>query len=119
MIGAMPATIPESTKTSLQQRLTARAQERWPALTKVQVRFRGRFAYVDAALDSGEVLALCRLRYVGSATVWGFAIYLASKDGYEDSLLPSGRPSGTPQEALDCACGLYLADPSAWSQQPP
>jgi hypothetical protein len=34
-------------------------------------------------------------------------------------LLPSGRPSGTPQEALDCACGLYLADPSAWSQQPP
>jgi hypothetical protein len=76
----MPATIPESTKTSLQQRLTARAQERWPALTKVQVRFRGRFAYVDAALDSGEVLALCRLRYAGSATLWGFAIYLASKD---------------------------------------
>ena len=23
-------------------------------------------------------------------------------------------PLGTPQEALDCACGLYLADPSAW-----
>ena len=117
--GPMPATIPESTKTSLQQRLTARAQERWPALAEVQVRFRGRFAYVDGELDSGEVLALCRLRYVGSATVWGFAIYLASKDGYEDSILPSGRPSGTPQEALDCACGLYLADPSAWSQQRP
>ena len=49
----MPATIPESTKTSLQQRLTARAQERWPALTDVQVRFRGRFAYVDGGLDSG------------------------------------------------------------------
>ncbi|HEV2918037.1 MAG TPA: hypothetical protein VG673_02170 [Actinomycetota bacterium] len=119
MIGAMAATIPESTKTSLQQRLVARVQERWPALAGVQVRFRGRFAYVDGELDSGEVLALCRLRYAGSATVWGFAIYLASKDGYEDSLLPSGRPSGTPQEALDCACGLYLADPSAWSQQRP
>ena len=115
MIAAMPATIPESTKTSLQQRLTARARERWPALADVQVRFRGRFAYVDGELDSGEVLALCRLRYVGSATVWGFAIYLASKDGYEDSILPSG----TRQEALDCACGLYLADPSAWSQQRP
>jgi hypothetical protein len=119
MIGAMAAPIPESTKTSLQQRLTARARERWPALTEVQVRFRGQFAYVDGALDTGEVLQLCRLRYVGSAIVWGFAIYLASKDGYEDSLLPSGRPSGTPQEALDCACGLYLADPSAWSQQRP
>ena len=112
----MPATIPESTKTSLQQRLTTRAQERWPALADVQVRFRGRFAYVDGELESGEMLALCRLWYVGSATVWGFAIWLASKDSYEDSILPSGRPSGTPQEALDCACGLYLADPSAWSE---
>ena len=115
----MPATIPESTKTSLQQRLTARARESGPALAEVQVRVRGRFAYVDGGLDSGEVLTLCRLRYVGSASVWGFAIWLASKDGYEDSVLPSGRPSGTPQEALDCACGLYLADPSAWSEHRP
>jgi hypothetical protein len=117
MINAMAATIPESTKLSLQQRLTARARERWPALASVKARFRGRFAYIDGELDTGEVLPLCRLRYVGSATVWGFAVWLASKDGYQDSLLPSGRPSGTPQEALDCACGLYLADLSAWSQQ--
>jgi hypothetical protein len=55
-------------------------------------------------------LALCRLRYVGSATVWGFAIYLASKDGYDASIRPRGRPGGPPQEALDCAFGLYLAD---------
>jgi integrase len=55
--GLMPATIPASTKTSLQQRLTAHAQERWPALAEVQVRFRGRFAYVDGELESGEVLA--------------------------------------------------------------
>ena len=119
MIGAMAAPIPESTKLSVQQRLTARARERWPGLADVRVRFRGRFAYVDGELEGGEVLPLCRLRYVGSATVWGFAVYLASKDGYEDSLLPSGRPSGTPQEALDCACGLYLADPSAWQDQLP
>jgi len=112
----MAAAIPESTKISLHQRLLARARERWPGLADVQVRFRGRFAYVDGELEGSEVLALCRLRYVGSATVWGFAIYLASKDGYQDSILPSGRPSGTPQEALDCACGLYLADPSAWSE---
>jgi hypothetical protein len=67
----MPATIPESTKTSLQQRLTARAQQRWPALAEVQVRFRGRFAYVDGELESGEALSLCRLRYAGSASRWG------------------------------------------------
>ena len=115
----MAATIPESTKTSLHQRLTARARERWPELAGVQVHFRGRFAYVDGDLDSGQALQLCRLRYAGSATVWGFAIYLASKDAYEDSVLPSGRPSGTPQEALDCACGLYLNDPNAWQEHLP
>jgi hypothetical protein len=113
MIGAMPATIPESTKTSLQQRLAARARERWPALAEVQVRFRGRFAYVNGELDSGEVLALCRLRYAGSATVWGFAIYLASKDGYQDSVLPSGRPSGTLNHPG--SCGGSITWKGRWS----
>jgi hypothetical protein len=115
----MPKTIPESTKTSLGQRLRARQRERWPALAAVQARFRGRFAYVDGQLRDGEVLPLCRLRYAGSASLWGFAIYLASTDGYQDSVLPSGLPVGTPEEALDCACGLYLADPSAWQEQLP
>jgi hypothetical protein len=57
------------------------------------------------------------LRYNGSASSWGFAIYRASHDNYEKSILPSGHPFGTPQEALDCACGLYLNDTTAW--QPP
>ena len=57
----------------------------------------------------------CRLRYSGSAHQWGFAIWLASKDGYQDSILPSGLPVGTAEQALDCACGLYLADPTAWA----
>jgi hypothetical protein len=55
------------------------------------VRFRGEYAYIDASED-GEVWPLCRLRYTGSATRWGFAIHLASRDGYEDSILPSGQP---------------------------
>jgi len=65
------------------------------------------------------VLPLCRLRYAGSAGLWGFAIYLASRDSYQDSVLPSGLPVGTPEEALDTACGLYLADPSAWQEHLP
>jgi len=64
MIAAMAAPIPESTKISLQQRLTARARERWPTLAEVRVRFRGRLAYIDGALDSGQVLTLCRLTLV-------------------------------------------------------
>ncbi len=108
---------PQSTKASLGQRLRARARERWPALAGVNVRHRGAFAYVDGQLADGTVLPLCRLRYGGYANQWGFAIYLASKGGYQDSILPSGYPVGTAEEALDCACGLYLDDPTAWQPE--
>ena len=106
---------PDSTKTSLQQRLTARARERWPQLTRVQIRFRGAFAYVTGTTTDGEDLPLMRLRYGGSASMWGFAVYLASKDGYQESVLPSGFTAGAPEDALDTACGLYLGDPTAWT----
>lgn len=108
------ATPPLSTKNSLSQRLNERARERWPDLAKVEVRFRGQFAYIDGHLPDGDVLRLCRLRYAGSAGRWGFAIYRASHDDYEPNYLPNGMSAGTPEEALDCACGLYLDDPTAW-----
>ncbi|MEV0293802.1 hypothetical protein [Nocardia sp. NPDC050710] len=108
---------PESTKTSLRQRLAAHVADRWPQLAHVHVRYHGPFAYVTGELADGTRLPLMRLRYTGSATTWGFAIYLASRDRYENSILPNGWPAGTPAEALDCACGLYLNDPTTW--QPP
>jgi len=108
----MPIT--DNTRRLVRDRLRQRAGERWPALADISVRARAGFVYVDAITTDGETLRLFRLRYVNSATVWGFAIYLGSKDRYEDSLLPSGYPIGTVEEALDCACGLYLGDPTAW-----
>ena len=110
---------PESTKTSLRQRLAARAEERWPQLAGISVRYHGEFAYVTGQLPDGSVLPLMRLRYAGSASTWGFAIYRASHDDYDKSVLPSGYLAGSPQEALDCACGLYLGDTTAWLTQPP
>ena len=111
-------TPPESTKTSLRQRLRARANQRWPQLADLTIRHHGGFAYVNGQLADGTTLPLFRLRYGGSANSWGFAIYLASRNGYEDTVLPSGYPVGTPEEALDCACGLDLNDPTAWAQPP-
>ena len=108
------ATIPESTKASLTLTLTQHAHQRWPQIVRIITRFRGSFAYIDAELGDGDIIKLCRLRYAGYATRWGFAIWRASHDDYEDSWLPSGHPSGTSQEALDTACGLYLGDPTAW-----
>ena len=109
---------PEPAKTSLRRRLAARASERWPQLSCITVRWHGEFAYVAGQLPGGTTLPLLRLRYAGSATTWGFAIYRASHDDYEKSVLPSGYPAGTPQEALDCACGLYIGDPTAWLDPP-
>ena len=103
---------PASTKTSLQQRLSAHARTHWPQLAGVTVRFRGAFAYVEGQLPDGDTLPLMRLRYGGSAARWGFAMYLASKDGYEDAVLPTGAFAGLPEDALDCAAGLYLSDPT-------
>jgi hypothetical protein len=102
-------TVPESTKTSLAQKLTARARTAWPQLTAVHVRHRGHFAYVDGELAGGDSIKLMRLRYGGSASTWGFALYLASSNKYEDTILPTGSIAGSPEETLDCACGLYLA----------
>jgi hypothetical protein len=105
---------PASTKTSLQQRLSTRARERWPELAGIDVKFRGEFAYVTGRLKDGDTQPLMRLRYGGSAARWGFAIYLASKDGYQDSVLRTGAFAGAPEDALDTVCGLYLGDPTAW-----
>jgi hypothetical protein len=108
----MPSAIPASTKTSLGQRLRQRQRDRWPALASVAVRFRGRFAYVDGELGRrpGPAAVPAALQRLGQPV--GLAVYLASKDGCEDSVLPSGLPIGAPEEALDCACGLYLNDPA-------
>jgi hypothetical protein len=112
------ARYPDSTKTSLEQRLRARARERWPQIASLQIRHRGNFSYIDATLTDATTLKLCRLRYVGSASQWQFAIYRASHDDYDESVFFTGLPVGTCQDALDTACGLYLNDPTAWIRPP-
>ena len=115
---AAVAKYPDSTKTSLEQRLRARARERWPQIASLQIRHRGDFSYVDATLTDATTLKLCRLRYVGSASQWQFAIYRASHDDYDESVFFTGLPVGSCQDALDTACGLYLNDPTAWIRPP-
>jgi len=104
--------IPEPTKTALTQSLQAHAREHWPQLTGLHLRYRSQFAYIEAELAGGEILPLCRLRYLGSADVWGFGLYLASSNKHEDQILPTGSFTGTATDALDCACSLYLAAPT-------
>jgi hypothetical protein len=64
-------------------------------------------------------LPLCRLHHGGSAHTRGLPSTGPATTTTRTSILPSGYSAGTPQEALDYACGLYLADPTAWLTQPP
>lgn len=96
--------IPASTKTSLPQRLRARAKERWPQLAAVHVRHHGQFAYVTGELTDGQQLPLMRLRYNGSAHRWGLAVYRASNNSYEDQYWFSD----TTEEALDFVCDVLV-----------
>lgn len=107
----------DAVKTALKRRLEVHRAGRWPQLTRLDVRLRGEYAYIDAVEDD-DTWPLCRLRFTGSPERWGFAIHLASRAGYEPSVLPSGQHVGTPEEAVDCACGLYLGDPAAWLEPP-
>ncbi|QEV29953.1 ATP-binding protein [Streptomyces coeruleorubidus] len=104
----MPKNPPESMQHHLRQRLNRHARECWPQVEAITVRFRTGFAYVAAELPGEESLPLCRLRFTGVPHTWGFALYLAGNDSYRDNVLPSGLPAGSPEEALDCAGGLYL-----------
>ena len=108
-MGNVPA-IPESTRSSITLRILLHAKEHWPQLENLQVTCRSSFAYATAALPGDdEPQPLFRLRYGGSAHSPGFALYSHATERYEDSVLLTGSHTGTPQEALDTACTLYLA----------
>ena len=107
--------IPDNTRRLLAQRLDIHLKQRWPTLTELSLRYHGNFVYLTTTDFTGDQMPLCRLTYRKNTEYWGFAIYLASNDTYENSILPNGQLAGTPEQALDCACGLYLNDPTAWT----
>jgi hypothetical protein len=93
----MPA-IPDSTRSSIVLRLLDHAEKNWPQLKKVQARYHASFAYITGVLPGEEQVPLFRLRYGGSAHSFGFAIYSAARDRYEDAVLLTGLPVGTPRK---------------------
>ena len=93
----MPA-IPESTRSSILLRLLDHAENNWLQLAKVQARYHGSVAYIAGILPGGEQIPLFRLRYGDSAHSFGFAIYSLAHDRYQDAVLLTGLPIGSPHE---------------------
>ena len=106
----MPA-IPESTRSPITLRRLDHAEKNWPQLARIRARYHGSFAYITGVLRDRSQIPLFRLRYGGSARSFGFAIYSAVQDRYQDAVLRTGLPAGTPQEALDTACTVHLTEP--------
>ena len=108
-MGNVPA-IPESTRSSITLRILLHAKEHWPQLGRLEVTCRGGFAYAAASLSGDDKpQPLFRLRYGGSAHSFGFAVHSSATGRYENSVLLTGRHTGTPQEALDTAATFYTA----------
>jgi hypothetical protein len=124
--------IPDTVKRRTEQRIRDYAEEHFAGrYTRLDVRFRGQFCYVDAytepVLTPGwpppdwpetreEMIErlrntpthLCRLRYFGDEEQWGFAFYTYSNEKYELSVFPSGDFFGPPEEAFLASAEAYL-----------
>ena len=124
--------IPDSIRRELPDRILSYAKKHFQGqFTHIDVDFQGSLCYLDAYCDaairseklppSGTVerreflkkhedkaIHLCRLRYLGRADKWGFDFFSYSSERYEPSIFPTGRPTGTPEEAFDLAATMSL-----------
>ncbi len=88
------------------------ASQRWPALEEVTISWRGSCGYLTGYLSGSDdgTIKLCRIQYPGDDDDWAFAIWQASSDSYAAAVMLDGSFTGHPNQALDTACTLYLAD---------
>jgi hypothetical protein len=123
--------IPERVKQSTTQRILAYAEKHYAGkYTRIDVRFKTHFCYIDAYTEPEipesfdpsrfkitreeyrERLAntpthLCRLRFKGNEERWTMAFYTYSNDKYEISVFDNGTFYGTPEEAFQTSA-VYL-----------
>jgi hypothetical protein len=88
------------------------ASQRWPVLEEVTIRWRGAYGYLTGYLGVSDdtQIKLGRIQYLGDPDEWAFAIWQASTETYINAVLHNGQPTGHPNDALDTACTLYLAN---------
>lgn len=118
--------IPPAIQEALKARLLRHANRKWKRhVSKVLVRFNGRYAYIAAVergrkeaapisieryAGTGQVpVELCRLGYLGLVDRWEYAFFKYSDERYEPSVSASGRFTATPEECLDTSAEAYLA----------
>jgi hypothetical protein len=125
--------IPDRIKSLVEARIRRYAEQHFAGhYTRLDVRFRGQFCYIDVYTEPGPLppnwppagwqetaeehqerlrstpTHLCRLRYFGDVERWGFGFYTYSNERYELAVFPSGDFFGPVEEAFQVAAQLYL-----------
>ena len=125
--------IPERVQQRTRQRILVYAEQHYAGkYTRLDVRFRGQFCYIDAYTEPhvppdfpppnwpesreeqlerlrNTPTHLGRLRYFGDEDGWSMAFYTYSHETYEPCFFNTGSDHGTPEEAFDTAA-VYLQD---------
>ncbi|RQG94487.1 hypothetical protein [Natrarchaeobius oligotrophus] len=119
------ASIPEYIRRTLQDQIENHARTAWnERCARVQVRFRGEYAYIDAFESNPWMMPdaseeekerirhtptkLCRLTWTGDLDSWAFAFYKYSDERYEPSITLDGSFTGSPESCFDTAAQAYL-----------
>jgi hypothetical protein len=125
--------ITDAVKRSTEARIQRYAEQHFAGrYTRLDVRFRGQFCYVDAYTEPEPLTPtwpppdwqetreeylerlrnttahLCRLRYFGEPDRWSFGFYTYSNERYELSIFPSGEFMGPPEDAFEVSANMYL-----------
>jgi hypothetical protein len=118
--------IPKDVREELAVCLLRHAEKKWGGrVRKILLRFHGVYAYVAAVeaargeksppkvcryIERGEVpVELCRLGYLGRwSDRWTYAFFKYSDHCYAPSVVASGSFEATPEQAFDCAAGVYI-----------
>ncbi len=128
--GGVP--IKDPVKRRTEERIRRYAEQHFAGrYTRLEIRFRGQFCYVDAYAEPrvppnwpppgfpetrekmierlrNTPTHLCRLRYFGDEERWGFAFYTYSNERYQLSVFASGDFFGPPEEAFHVSAEAYL-----------
>ncbi|MBF0121725.1 MAG: hypothetical protein HQK79_23085 [Desulfobacterales bacterium] len=125
--------IPKAVQDKTRSRILSYAEKHYAGkYTRIDVRFRGQFCYIDAYKEPyvapdfdpnllGESREeyierlrnfpthMCRLRYFGNENRWSMDFYTYSQERYEPSVFDNGTFHGTPEEGF-ASTAMYLED---------
>jgi hypothetical protein len=126
--------IPDRIKPRIRQRILDHAVKHYSGkFNSIDVKFRGKFCYIDAYLEPFvpeegydpdlfgqsreeriEFLRnipthLCRLRYFGDDDRWSLGFFTYSHNKYEPCVFDDGGWEGTPEKAFDTS-SVYLKE---------